>query len=88
MPPEGSSAGHTGGVSQPSRTRQPTWFVAVLGVALALLIAALTLFALQALGAEQVGGGFVLLIAGLSAVAGGFAARALAARLPPVSRPR
>lgn len=65
---------------------QPTWFVVVLGLGLAVLVAALCFFALQALGADQVGGGFVLVIALLSAVVGGFAARTVAALLPPVSR--
>lgn len=67
---------------------QPTWFVVVLALGLAVLAAALCFFLLQALGVDRVGGGSVLVIAVLSAVVGGFLARSVAARLPPVTRSR
>jgi len=68
--------------------RQPAWFVVLLGLGLAVLVAALCFFALQALGAREVGTGFVVLVGVLSAVVGGFLARSVAAKLPPVRRPR
>ncbi len=67
---------------------QPAWFVVLLGLGLAVLVAALCFFALQALGAREVGSGFVVLVGVLSAVVGGFLARSVAAKLPPVRRPR
>ena len=67
---------------------QPAWFVVVLGLGLAVAVAAICFFALAALGAEQVGTGFVVLVGVLSAVIGGFLARSVAGKLPPVRRPR
>lgn len=58
----------------------------VLGLTMAVAIAALCFFALSALGVEQVGTGTVVVIAGLSAVIGGFLSRSVAAKLPPVGR--
>ena len=69
-----------------SSPAQPAWFVVVLGLALAVAVAALSFFALSALGAEQVGTGTVVLVGALSAVVGGFLARSVAASLPPVGR--
>ncbi|WP_091246673.1 hypothetical protein [Klenkia soli] len=68
--------------------QQPAWFVVVLGLGLAVAVAALCFFGLAALGAEQVGTGFVVLVGVLSAVIGGFLSRSLAAKLPPVGRSR
>ncbi len=68
--------------------RQPGWFVVVLGLGLAVAVAALCFAALAALGAEQVGTGIVVLVAVSSLVVGGLLARTLAHRLPPVRRPR
>ena len=79
--------GQTVPVTEP-RTAPPTWFVVLLGLGLAVLVAGLSFFALQALGVEAVGGGFVLVICLLAAVVGGFLARTVAARLPPLGRPR
>ncbi len=88
QPPPARPAGTS--PAQPAGTSptQPAWFVVVLGLGLAVAVAALCFFALAALGAEQVGSGFVVLVGVLSAVVGGFAARSLADRLPPVRRTR
>lgn len=71
-----------------SDERQPAWFVVVLGLALALFVAAASLFLLQALGVDRIGTGFVVLVCAFAAVIGGFLARSLAAKLPSVRRPR
>ena len=85
---EGRPAGPRPAQPAEPRPAQPPWFVVVLGLGLALLVAAISFFALSALGVERYGWGLGVLVAVLAAVIGGFAARSLAAVLPPVRRPR
>ncbi|SSC23960.1 Hypothetical protein KLENKIAIHU_2565 [Klenkia terrae] len=85
---ERSQTGQTVPVEPEEQQQQPAWFVVVLGLGLAVAVAAICFFALAALGAQQVGTGFVVLVGVLSAVVGGFASRSLADKLPPVRRTR
>lgn len=66
----------------------PRWLLVLLSAGISLLVAALLLAALSAFGVEALGPlGFVVLLV-VAAVAGGWATRQLAPRLPPFGRSR
>lgn len=73
-------------VSAPSG--HPRWFTVVLGVGIALLLAAVALFVLAAVGVDQVGslGSFVVVL--LAALAAGYLVRIIEPKLPPLGRDR
>ncbi|MGY1844657.1 hypothetical protein [Modestobacter sp. SYSU DS0875] len=70
----------------PTPGGQPRWLVVLLAAGISLLVGAVLLLLLQLAGVERIGLLGLLLVLITAAVAGGYATRALAPRLPPMGR--
>ncbi|MGY1840742.1 MULTISPECIES: hypothetical protein [unclassified Modestobacter] len=70
----------------PTPGGQPRWLVVLLAAGLSLLVGAVLLLVLQLVGIDQIGLLGLLLVLIAAAVAGGYATRAVATRLPPMGR--
>ena len=71
---------------RPDRPGQPRWLVVLLAAGTSLLIAALLLVVLSALGVDAIGSLGFLVVVVVAALAGGVLTRWLVPRLPPVRR--
>ena len=71
---------------RPDRPGQPRWLVVLLAAGTSLLIAALLLVVLSALGVDAIGSLGFLVVVVVAALAGGVLTRWLVPRLPPVGR--
>ena len=71
---------------RPDRPAQPRWLVVLLAAGISLLIAAVLLLVLQAVGVDALGSVGFLLVVVAAAFAGGSLTRWLVPKLPPIRR--
>ena len=87
MLPVGGPAWCTDPVSAPgTRPTHPRWFVVLVGIGIALAVAALALGVLAAFGVDRVNEFGALVVILLAALAGGVLSRVLVPKLPPLGR--
>ena len=69
-----------------TRPTHPRWFVVLVAAGIALVVAAVVLLLLSAVGVDQVDRGVFVLVVLVAAVAGGGLSRVLVPKLPPLGR--